>query len=161
MTFAPYSEDYYILRTGIGQSASGLIVRKITPSSYSEKLFEKQDRVKTNKDFWKFAEDDLMNGLYWEELYNKGRRVTEFKCPHSELLATQPCPVPPTDRNVMYENRMLGVPRLRQIKTTNTSCLDTLLTDFSTAIRSVHPAQETFKEWYSCFSLIIFFWFCF
>lgn len=39
-----------------------------------------------------------MNGLYWEELYNKGRRVTEFKCPHSELLATQPCPVPPTDR---------------------------------------------------------------
>ena len=67
-------------------------------SSFSEKLFEKQDRIKTNKDFWKFAEDDLMNGLYWEELYNKGRRVTEFKCPHSELLATQPCPVPPTDR---------------------------------------------------------------
>ena len=35
--------------------------------------------MKTNKDFWKFAEDDLMKGLYWEELYNKGRRVTEFR----------------------------------------------------------------------------------
>ena len=38
-------------------------------------------------------------------------------------------------RNVMYENRMLGVPRLRQLKVTNTSCLDTLLDDFRTAIR--------------------------
>ena len=115
--------------------------------------------MKTNKDFWKFAEDDLMKGIYWEELYNKGRRVTEFRsisflddlmnffilfrCPHSELLATQPCPVPPTDRNVMYENRMLGVPRMRQIKTTNTSCLDTLLPDFSTAIRSVVSESGT------------------
>ena len=61
----------------------------------------------------------MLAGLYWEELYNqvsrgspgmiiisylilsyltKGRRVTQFKCPSSEMLATQPCPVPPTDR---------------------------------------------------------------
>ena len=46
----------------------------------------------------------------------------------------------------MYENRMLGVPRLRQIKTTNTSCLDTLLTDFSTAIRSVTPGEGGFNN---------------
>ena len=36
---------------------------------------------------------------------------------------------------MMYENRMLGVPRMRQLKVTNTSCLDTLNPDFSTAIR--------------------------
>ena len=40
----------------------------------SEKLFENQARVKTNRDFWKFAEDDLLAGLYWEELYNQVSR---------------------------------------------------------------------------------------
>ena len=32
---------------------------------------------------------------------------------------------------------------MRQIKTTNTSCLDTLLPDFSTAIRSVTVSRGT------------------
>ena len=40
----------------------------------SEKLFENQARVKTNRDFWKFAEEDLLAGLYWEELYNQVSR---------------------------------------------------------------------------------------
>ena len=50
-------------------------------------------------------------------------------------MSTSPAPDVTIPRNVMYENRMLGVPRLRQLKVTNTSCLDTLLDDFRTAIR--------------------------
>ena len=53
-------------------------------------------------------------------------------------------------RNVMYENRMLGVPRLRQLKVTNTSCLDTLLDDFRTAIR-----YNYFKLLLCCVTLYI------
>ena len=101
----------------------------------SEGLFEDQLKIRKNIDFWDFAETELLDGLYWEELYNKGRRVTTFKCPITEELANGPCPVPYTDRNVMYENRMLGVPRMRQLKVTNTSCLDTLNPVFASAIR--------------------------
>ena len=43
----------------------------VTPFNISEKLFEKQAHVRTTKDFWNFAEEDLLKGLYWEELYNK------------------------------------------------------------------------------------------
>ena len=74
MTFAPYSEEYYILRTSIG----GLLMENnkrmkviVTPFNILEKLFEKQAHVRTTKDFWNFAEEDLLKGLYWEELYNK------------------------------------------------------------------------------------------
>ena len=74
MTFAPYSEEYYILRTSIG----GLLIENnkqmkeiLTPFNILEKLFEKQAHVRTTKDFWNFAEEDLLKGLYWEELYNK------------------------------------------------------------------------------------------
>ena len=63
-----------------------------------ERLFEGQASIKTNRDFWNFAENDLLDGLYWEELYNHGRKNTQFICPKTDILANQPCPVPPTDR---------------------------------------------------------------
>ena len=117
MTFSQYSADFYILRSRI------------------DSLFENQQKITQAKDFWNFVEGDLLNGLYWEELYNKGRKITKFKCPSTNILANDPCPVPYTDRNMMYENRMLGVPRMRQLKVANTSCLATLNPDFATAIR--------------------------
>ena len=50
-------------------------------------------------------------------------------------------------RNVMYENRMLGVPRMRQLKVTNTSCLDTLNPDFASAIRKCFaPYSEEVED---------------
>ena len=42
------------------------------------------------------------------------------------------------DRNMMYENRMLGVPRMRQIRVTETSCLGDMNQDFSSAIRKCY-----------------------
>jgi len=129
MTFSQYSADFYVLRSRI------------------DSLFENQQKITQAKDFWNFVESDLMDGLYWEELYNKGRKVTQFKCPSTGMLANDPCPVAYTDRNMMYENRMLGVPRMRQIKVTNSSCLEHMNSDFKSAIRKCFaPYAEEYED---------------
>ncbi|XP_054164324.1 polycystic kidney disease 2-like 1 protein [Oppia nitens] len=53
-------------------------------------------------DFWKFAEGPLMDGLYWERWYNNDSLITK--------------------NSVLYENYLLGSPRLRQLKVKNDSC---------------------------------------
>lgn len=45
-----------------------------------------------------FAENVLLDGLYWEYWYD-----------------TVPTETMDNDRNILYENRLLGVPRLRQV----------------------------------------------
>lgn len=57
----------------------------------------------TMEDFWKFTEGPFLNGMYWEVWYNN-RSLPEN---HSLLY---------------YENLLLGVPRLRQVKVHNRSC---------------------------------------
>lgn len=52
----------------------------------------------------------MLDGLYWEYLYNDGSDK-RFICPGGEE-AVGPCPVAPADRNILYENRLLGLPRL-------------------------------------------------
>ena len=76
MTFSQYSTDFFVLRSRI------------------ESLFEHQPKVTTASQFWQFMEEDVMKGLYWEELYNKGRKTTQFRCPSTGVLANEPCPVP-------------------------------------------------------------------
>jgi hypothetical protein len=56
-----------------------------------------------------FMEKDLLNGLYWEYMYNTGNDKN-FICPGGEEHVG-PCPVAPSDRNILYENRLLGLPR--------------------------------------------------
>ncbi|XP_067952038.1 polycystin-2-like [Watersipora subatra] len=58
----------------------------------------------TQTDFWRFAEGPMLDGLYWEKYYN-GDNVSD-----SEL------------GYVYYESKLLGVPRLRQLRVTNSSC---------------------------------------
>ena len=66
-------------------------------------------------------ENDLIDGIYWESLYNVGYKtapglsVQPLNCPYDGTPATQPCSVDASDRNVMYESRMLGVPRIRMV----------------------------------------------
>ena len=63
----------------------------------------------------------MIDGLYWETLYNvgfknaPGQKIQPLNCPFSDIPTTKPCPVAPADRNVMFENRMLGFPRLRMV----------------------------------------------
>ncbi|KAG7153275.1 Polycystin-2-like [Homarus americanus] len=51
-------------------------------------------------------ENILLDGLYWEYWYDP-----------------TPTPTEEDDRNILYENRMLGVPRIRQVRVRNDSCL--------------------------------------
>ena len=64
----------------------------------------------------------MLDNLYWEEFYNEGAKkapglnIQPLNCPFSPFpSATEPCPVQPADRNVMYENKILGLPRLRMV----------------------------------------------
>ena len=67
-------------------------------------------------------ENDMIDGMYWEALYNvgyktaPGLKIQPLNCPFDGTPAVVPCPVAPADRNIMYENRMLGLPRIRMVK---------------------------------------------
>ena len=93
------------------------------------KLFKDIDDVGQVTDFWdvsrsfvkystneknnprcsQFMEGGLLDGLYWEYKYNDGGNK-KFICPGGEE-ATGPCPLEPSDRNILYENRLIGLPR--------------------------------------------------
>ena len=87
-------------------------------------------------------ENDFLDGIYWEEWYNKGNvpmeptdgtEVKYIPCDKDRVGIKGPCPISPRDRMIMYSNRMLGVPRMRQIRVTNQSCL--IPEDFKEAIK--------------------------
>ncbi|XP_022054229.1 polycystin-2 isoform X1 [Acanthochromis polyacanthus] len=59
--------------------------------------------LSTMEDFWKFAEGPFLNGMYWEVWYNNKS-------------------LPENQSFIYYENLLLGVPRLRQVKVRNESC---------------------------------------
>uniref|UniRef100_A0A3Q3VWT3 Polycystin-2 n=1 Tax=Mola mola TaxID=94237 RepID=A0A3Q3VWT3_MOLML len=59
--------------------------------------------LSTMEDFWKFTEGPFLNGMYWEVWYNNQ------SLPENQSL-------------IYYENILLGVPRLRQVKVHNESC---------------------------------------
>ncbi len=70
-----------------------------------------------------FAETPLMDGLYWETWYN-GQNVSESE-----------------SNMIFYENKMLGVPRIRQLKVRNDSC--TVHDDFKNEIKQCY---DTYAE---------------
>ncbi|XP_013419423.1 polycystic kidney disease 2-like 1 protein isoform X2 [Lingula anatina] len=74
----------------------------------------------TMQDFWRFAEGPLMDGLYWEKWYN-GQNVSDSQLGY-----------------VFHENKLLGVPRLRQLKVRNDSC--EVHDDFKNEIKTCYDA---------------------
>lgn len=63
------------------------------------------DGLTTLKDFFSYTEGALMDGLYWEKYYNDK-------------------PVPQDQKGyIYYENKLLGRPRLRQLRVTSNSCV--------------------------------------
>ncbi|TSK22501.1 Polycystin-2 [Bagarius yarrelli] len=75
--------------------------------------------LSTMGDFWKYTEGPFLNGMYWEVWYNnKSMRENQSL--------------------IYYENLLLGVPRLRQVKVVNESC----------------PVHEELKdEVYDCYGI--------
>ncbi|XP_047434835.1 polycystin-2 isoform X2 [Mugil cephalus] len=59
--------------------------------------------LSTMEDFWEFTEGPFLSGMYWEVWYNNK------SLPENQSL-------------IYYENLLLGVPRLRQVKVRNESC---------------------------------------
>ena len=84
-------------------------------------LFIKGKNVTTIDKFWSFMEKEFLDNLYFEYKY-RGGDARNFHCPGGDDVVG-PCPVANEDRNVLYENRLLGVPRLRQIRVRNDTCV--------------------------------------
>ncbi|KAM9323779.1 polycystin-2-like protein 1 [Gastrophryne carolinensis] len=61
--------------------------------------------ISNMNDFWSYAQGPLLDGLYWTKWYNN---ATLDNSPHSFIY---------------YENLLLGVPRMRQLKVVNNSCV--------------------------------------
>ncbi|XP_055000078.1 polycystic kidney disease 2-like 2 protein isoform X2 [Sorex araneus] len=75
--------------------------------------------IRSITDFWKFMEGPLLEGLYWDAWYNS-QKLYDLK----------------NSSRIYYENILLGVPRVRQLKVRNNTCL-------------VHPAfQSLMNECY-------------
>jgi polycystin 2 len=67
-----------------------------------------------------------MDGLYWEKWYN-GKNVSNDELGY-----------------IFYENKLLGVPRIRQLKVRNDSC--TVPEDFSNEIKECFDAYAKSVE---------------
>ncbi|XP_072051319.1 polycystin-2-like isoform X2 [Amphiura filiformis] len=81
----------------------------------------------TMMDFWRFTQGPMLDGLYWETWYND-QNVT------GEQLGY-----------IFYENKLLGVPRIRQVKVHNQSC--TVHSDFEDNIRQCYaPYSESAED---------------
>jgi len=91
-------------------------------------LFDGDDftGITTMKGFFDYAEGGLVNGLYWEKYYNdKPIRADE-------------------QGYIYFENKILGNPRLRQVRVTNTSC--TVHTDFQKEIKECYAPYSPSVE---------------
>lgn len=72
-----------------------------------------------------FAEKSLLDGLYWETWYN-ARNLTDDEKGY-----------------IYYESKLLGVPRLRQVRVKNNTC--TLDSNFQD---SVNGCYGEYTSWY-------------
>ena len=74
------------------------------PFSDSDGNFRESTQV---MDIWRFLEGPLVDGLYWETWYDKEKtKLDDYD----------------GGINILYENRLLGVPRMRQLQVRNDSC---------------------------------------
>ncbi|XP_061645923.1 polycystin-2-like protein 1 isoform X2 [Phyllopteryx taeniolatus] len=82
--------------------------------------------ISTMGDFWTFAQEPLLDGLYWTKWYN------------NQTLDSG-------DQSfIYYENMLLGVPRMRQIKIKNNSCK--VHKDFQDEITGCYDVYNEKKE---------------
>ncbi|XP_040294234.1 polycystic kidney disease 2-like 1 protein [Bufo bufo] len=85
-------------------------------------------------DFWSYAQGPLLNGLYWTNWYN-----------NASLDNSQ-------NSFIYYENLLLGVPRMRQLKVENNSCV--VYKDFREDIFGCYDTYSEDEEDKNPFGLI-------
>uniref|UniRef100_A0A8C4W4M3 Polycystin 2 like 2, transient receptor potential cation channel n=1 Tax=Gopherus evgoodei TaxID=1825980 RepID=A0A8C4W4M3_9SAUR len=97
LTFGMVNTDMYYLN-------------KVMSNLFLETSVSETDRtsfktIGSMVDFWKFAEGPLLDGLYWDTWYNN-KTLTSHK----------------NSSHVYYENLLLGVAQIRQLKVRNNTC---------------------------------------
>ena len=66
--------------------------------------------------FWDYMEHDLLESMYWEYDYGIDEdKQKSYNCPDGDN-SIGPCALTPEDRNVLYENKLLGLPRSQCLK---------------------------------------------
>ncbi|NXN66707.1 PK2L2 protein, partial [Himantopus himantopus] len=113
LTFGMVSMDMYYLN----KVMSHLFLE---PSSSSEDNRSGFGSIGSRADFWRFAEGPLLDGLYWDKRYNNTMLTLQNNSSH-----------------IYYENLLLGVAQIRQLKVHNNTC-------------SIYPYFRTFLE--DCYS---------
>ncbi|NXT17899.1 PK2L1 protein, partial [Syrrhaptes paradoxus] len=91
--------------------------------------------ISSMADFWVYAQGPLLDNLYWTKWYN------------NESLAAHG-----TQSYIYYENLLLGVPRMRQLKVKNNSCV--VHDDFKEEISGCYDVYSEDKEERVSFGLI-------
>ncbi|KAM9847493.1 polycystin-2-like protein 1 [Aulostomus maculatus] len=91
--------------------------------------------ISTMADFWNFAQEPLLDGLYWTKWYNNQSLDSSNQ-----------------QSFIYYENMLLGVPRMRQIKIKNNSCK--VHKDFQDEITGCYDVYNEKKEADVSFGLI-------
>ncbi|XP_032921441.1 polycystic kidney disease 2-like 1 protein isoform X1 [Catharus ustulatus] len=91
--------------------------------------------ISSMADFWVYAQGPLLDSLYWTKWYN------------NESLAAHS-----TQSYIYYENLLLGVPRMRQLKVKNNSCV--VHDDFKEEISGCYDVYSEDKEEKVSFGLI-------
>uniref|UniRef100_A0A8C1WFA4 Polycystic kidney disease 2-like 1 n=2 Tax=Cyprinus carpio TaxID=7962 RepID=A0A8C1WFA4_CYPCA len=90
--------------------------------------------ISTMNDVWTYMENPLLDSLYWTKWYNDE-------------------PLPNENQSfIYYENMLLGVPRIRQLKVKNNSC--NVHKDFQQEIAECFDVYSDKKEDNSAFGLI-------
>ncbi|KAM4704443.1 polycystin-2-like protein 1 [Rhinophrynus dorsalis] len=77
-------------------------------------------------DFWTYSQGPLLDGLYWTKWYNNASLTDN------------------TNSFIYYENLLLGVPRMRQLKVENNSCV--VHKDFKEDIYGCYDVYSQEKE---------------
>jgi polycystin 2 len=80
----------------------------------------------TIEDFWTFVQGPLLDGLYWESNYN-GLNL------------------PDDQKNfILYESKLLGVPRMKQVKVKSDSCV--IAADFQSDVKECYTEYSSSAE---------------
>ncbi|KAJ8912075.1 hypothetical protein NQ315_000581 [Exocentrus adspersus] len=100
----------------IGNSSWFYLTKALT-QQFVEREFEtlngvniNYNSIRTAADFWFYVENHLIGSFFWESVYGYDENDSDAKIDEDAM-------------NILYENQVLGVPRIRQVKVKNDSCV--------------------------------------
>ncbi|XP_061140397.1 polycystin-2-like protein 1 [Syngnathus typhle] len=128
MVYVVFLVDICLLTYGMTSSSTYYYTKAMTDLfvNTAGESGVKFQSISTMGDFWTFAQEPLLDGLYWTKWYN------------NQSLESG-------DQSfIYYENMLLGVPRMRQIKIKNNSCK--VHKDFQDEITGCYDVYNDKKE---------------